>query len=68
MRLAGLVLAVLGWFIAVLSTQVPGVGAQTAVALAGFLIAVVGVVGVLNQHHLKGAIWKSQRKFGGVEC
>jgi len=59
MRLAGLILAVVGWFIAVLSTQVAGAGAQTAVALAGFLIAVVGVVGVLNQHHLKNAFWKS---------
>ncbi len=59
MRIVGLIMAVLGWFVAVLSTQVPGVGAQLAVALLGFIIAAVGVVGVLNQHHLKHAIWKS---------
>ncbi len=59
MRLIGLILAVLGWFVAVLSTQISGAGAQVAVALLGFLIAGVGVVGVLNQHHLKQAIWKS---------
>ncbi len=59
MRISGLIIAVLGWFIAVLSTQVPGVAAQLAVALAGFAIAGVGVVGILNQHHLKRAFWKS---------
>ncbi len=59
MRITGIILAVLGWFVAVLSTQVPGVGAQLVVALLGFIIAGVGVVGVLNQHHLKNAIWKS---------
>jgi hypothetical protein len=59
MRVVGLIVAVLGWFIAVLSTQVPGVGAQLAVAVLGFIIAGVGVVGILNQAHLKTAIWKS---------
>ena len=59
MRVVGLIVAVLGWFIAVLSTQVPGVGTQLAVALLGFIIAGVGVVGILNQAHLKNAIWKS---------
>jgi hypothetical protein len=59
MRIFGLILAVLGWFVAVLSTQVPGVGAQLAVAILGFLIVAVGVIGVLNQFHLKSAIWKS---------
>jgi hypothetical protein len=59
MRIVGLIVAVLGWFIAVLSTQVPGVGAQLAVAVLGFIIAGVGVIGILNQAHLKQAIWKS---------
>jgi hypothetical protein len=59
MRILGLIVAVLGWLVAVLSTQVPGVGAQIAVALLGFVVAGVGVVGILNQHHLKNAIWKS---------
>ncbi len=59
MRILGLILAVLGWFIAVLSTQVSGVGAQLAVVLLGFIIAAVGVIGVLNKFHLNHAIWKS---------
>ena len=59
MRLVGLIMAVVGWFVAVLSTQVPGVGAQLAVALLGLIIAGAGVIGVLNQFHLKHAIWKS---------
>jgi len=59
MRIVGLIVAVLGWFIAVLSTQVPGVGAQLAVAVLGLIIAGVGVIGILNQAHLKQAIWKS---------
>ena len=33
MRVLGLLVAVLGWFIAVLSTQVSGVGVQLAVAV-----------------------------------
>jgi hypothetical protein len=59
MRVVGLIVAVLGWFTAVLSTQVPGVGAQLAVAVLGFIVACVGVIGILNQAHLKQAIWKS---------
>ncbi len=33
--------------------------AQTIGALAGFVIGLVGVLGVLNGAHLKNAIWKS---------
>jgi uncharacterized membrane protein YjjB (DUF3815 family) len=59
-RIAGLIVAVLGWLVAVLSTQVPGTGAQIAVALLGFVVACVGIIGILNQHHLRNAIWKSR--------
>jgi hypothetical protein len=59
MRFLGLLLAVLGWLIAVSSVEVSGTGLQTFVALLGLLVALSGVVGVLNAAHLKNAIWKS---------
>ncbi len=58
MKILGLVIAVFGWFLAVVSVKVPSAPAQIAVALAGFIIALIGVVGVLNGAHLKNAIWK----------
>lgn len=51
-------MALLGWFIAVLSVKVPGATGEVLVALFGFLFALVGVVGVLNGAHLKNALWK----------
>ena len=59
MKILGLLVCVLGWFIAVLSVKVPGVYAQLLVAAAGFVVAVVGAVGILNSAHLKDAIWKA---------
>ncbi|HVB78473.1 MAG TPA: hypothetical protein VNE82_00835 [Candidatus Binataceae bacterium] len=41
------------------SVEVSGVGLQTFVALLGLLVALGGVIGVLNGAHLKNAIWKS---------
>jgi hypothetical protein len=59
MKVLGLLLAILGWLIAVSSVEVSGVGMQTFVALLGLLVALGGVLGVLNGAHLKNAIWKS---------
>lgn len=59
MKIVGLLVCVLGWFIAVLSVKVPGVYAQLLVALAGFVVAVIGALGILNVAHLKDAIWKA---------
>jgi hypothetical protein len=47
-----------GWFIAVLSVEVPGVYAQLLVAVAGFLVAAFGALKIVNGAHLKNAIWK----------
>jgi multisubunit Na+/H+ antiporter MnhG subunit len=58
MRIVGLLVCVLGWFIAVLSVEVSGVGAQLLVALAGFLVACFGALRLVNGAHLKNAIWK----------
>jgi hypothetical protein len=59
MKVLGLLIAVLGWLIAVSSVELSNVGIQTLVALLGFLVAAGGVLGVLNGAHLKNAIWKS---------
>jgi hypothetical protein len=59
MKILGLLVCVLGWFIAVLSVKVPGVYAQLLVAAAGLAVAAIGVIGILNGAHLKDAIWKA---------
>lgn len=58
MKGLGLLVCVLGWLIAVLSLKVPGVYTQMLVAAGGFVLAVVGALGILNRAHLKDAIWK----------
>ena len=58
MKILGLLVCVLGWFIAVLSVKVPGVYAQLLVAAAGFVVAAIGALGIVNGAHLKNAIWK----------
>ena len=58
MRVAGLLVCVLGWLIAVMSVKVPGVGLQLLVALAGFIVAGIGACAIVNRAHLKNAIWK----------
>jgi len=52
-------MAIVGWLIAVSSVEVSNVGLQLFVALLGLLVALGGVVGVLNHAHLKNAMWKS---------
>jgi hypothetical protein len=59
MKIIGLLVCVLGWFIAVLSVKVPDVWLQLLVALAGFVVAGIGALAILNRAHLKNAIWKA---------
>ncbi len=59
MKILGLLVCVLGWLIAVMSVKVPGVYVQLFVALAGFLVAAIGALAILNRAHLKDAIWKA---------
>jgi hypothetical protein len=59
MKVLGLVIAVIGWLIAVSSVELSSAGLQTAVALLGLFVAAGGVLAVLNGAHLKEAIWKS---------
>jgi hypothetical protein len=59
MKIAGLIMAVLGWLLAVSCVEVSSVGLQFAMTIIGILITAVGVIGVLNGAHLKNAIWKA---------
>ena len=59
MRILGLLVCVLGWFMAVLSVKVPGVYAQILVAALGFVVAAIGAMAIVNSAHLKEAIWKA---------
>jgi hypothetical protein len=59
MKIAGLLVCLLGWFTAVLSTQVSGVYLQLLVAASGFIIAAIGALAIVNRAHLKDAIWKA---------
>ena len=59
MKVLGLLVCVLGWFIAVLSVKVPGVYAQLLVAVTGFVVAGIGALAIVNRAHLKDAIWKA---------
>jgi hypothetical protein len=59
MKIIGLLVCVLGWFIAVLSVKVPGVYAQLLVAGTGFVVAAIGALAIVNRAHLKDAIWKA---------
>lgn len=59
MKILGLLIAILGWFIAISSVELSSPGVQIVVAMAGLVVAGVGVLGVLNNAHLRNAIWKS---------
>jgi hypothetical protein len=59
MKIVGLLVCLLGWFIAVLSVKVPGVYVQLLVAFGGFVVAVIGALAIVNGAHLKDAIWKA---------
>jgi hypothetical protein len=58
MKILGLLVCVLGWLIAVMSVKMPGVYAQLLVAAAGFVVAAIGALAIVNRAHLKEAIWK----------
>jgi hypothetical protein len=59
MKVLGLLVCLLGWLTAVMSVKVPGVYAQLLVALAGFVVAAIGALAIVNRAHLKHAIWKA---------
>ena len=60
MKLVGILLALAGWLLPVVAlTMTPSLTARFIVALVGIVISLVGILVVLNQAHMKHAIWKS---------
>jgi hypothetical protein len=59
MKLVGLLLAVAGWLIPVVTLVVTqSTAVRMTVSLMGLATILVGVLVVLNKAHLKQAIWK----------
>jgi uncharacterized membrane protein YgaE (UPF0421/DUF939 family) len=59
MILAGIVVTVAGWGLAVASLGITqSTGARLGLVLVGIAISLLGILGVLNQHYMKHAIWK----------
>jgi hypothetical protein len=58
MKFAGLIMIVIGWLLAVSGLATGNVAGQIVLALLGFLVSLVGIMGVLNRAHLASAIWK----------
>ncbi len=59
MKLVGVLLALAGWLIPVISlTYTQSLGARFALAIVGIAISLIGILFVLNQAHLKNVIWK----------
>jgi hypothetical protein len=59
MKIPGLVIAVLGWLIAMLSTQLTSGGLQLAVAFFGFVLAAAGLIRFMAHSHIESRVWKS---------
>lgn len=59
MILVGLLLAIFGFIISVLSlAATSSVGGRMAIVLVGLAVSLFGILGVLNKAYLKNALWK----------
>jgi hypothetical protein len=60
MKLIGLLMAVVGWLVPVVTLVVTqSIAARLMVCLLGVAISLIGILVVMNKAHLKEAIWKS---------
>lgn len=60
MKIAGLLLAVAGWLIPVITiVMTQSTAVRMFVCLLGIAITLVGILVILNKAHLKHAIWKA---------
>jgi hypothetical protein len=60
MKIVGILMALVGWLLPVMSLPyTQSVAARFVLAVLGLIISLVGILGVLNQAHLKHAIWRS---------
>ena len=59
MILIGLLVTFLGFVISVLSLALTSsVGGRLVIVLLGIAVSLFGIMGLLNKHYLKTAIWK----------
>ncbi len=59
MILIGLLVTFLGFVISVLSLALTSsVGGRLVIVLLGIAVSLFGIMGLLNKHYLKNAIWK----------
>ena len=59
MVLAGIVITLLGWVIAVMSVSLTSsVGGRMVTVLIGLAVSLIGIIGVINRAFLKNAIWR----------
>jgi len=59
MIFVGLLIALFGFLISVLSLGLASdTGARLAIVLLGIAVSLAGLIGVLNRHYVKNAIWK----------
>jgi hypothetical protein len=57
----GLLITLAGFILSLLSlTLATSVNARMFIVLAGIVISLVGIVGVVNRAYLKDAIWKKR--------
>ena len=60
MKCVGLVMAVLGWVLPVLTLVITqSIVARLILCLIGLAISLVGILVVMTKAHLKEAIWKA---------
>jgi len=60
MRIVGLLLALVGWLIPVVTVVLTqSTAVRMIVCLAGIAITLVGILVALNRAHLKHALWKA---------
>lgn len=59
MKIAGLLLAIVGWLIPVLGLGLTSSNVvRFILSLVGLVVCLVGILGVLNKAYLQHAIWK----------
>jgi len=59
MAFVGLVVTLLGFVVAVASLGITSNNTvRLVIVLAGIVVSLVGIMGVLNQAYMKNAIWK----------
>jgi hypothetical protein len=59
MKLIGLLVTLLGFVVSVMSLGfASSVNARMFMVLAGIVVSLVGIIGILNPAYMKEAIWK----------